>query len=97
MSAGGWDDLDDDISRAIMESLAPAAQVNGQQAEEQDLQLLKEVMKLSQMEYMKDNGALDLNALKRKKPDDTDKDRRVSNKILVQPKPTPEKAKILKE
>ena len=54
------------------------------------------------MEYMKDNGALDLNALKRKnqqkpKPDEIDNDRRVSNKILVQPMASPEKAKILKE
>jgi hypothetical protein len=70
----GWDEddeLDEDINAAIMASLlGPAEGRNdisgGVQGGQDEEKILKEIMKLSELDYMKNQGGINLDHIKRK-------------------------------
>jgi hypothetical protein len=80
----GWDEddlVDEDINAAIMESLLGPPQNNTGQAGQDEEKILKEIIKLSELDYMKNQGGLSLDHLKRKnKP-------QASSKMEAKPKP----------
>ena len=69
----GWDEdelVDAEINAAIMESLLGPNHANGgndnNQGGQDEEKILKEIMKLSELDYMKNAGAVSLDHIKRK-------------------------------
>ena len=68
----GWDEddlQDDDLNAAIMASLLGPGNNNPGAANQEEEQMLKEIIKLSELDYMKNQGGISLDHIKRKKKD----------------------------
>lgn len=66
----GWDEddlQDDDLNAAIMASLLGPGSNNPGSANQEEEKMLKEIIKLSELDYMKNQGGISLDHIKRKK------------------------------